>query len=421
MAGGSQRVVVTGVGLLSCLGHDYASVMARLRRGESGLRAMPEWEQYGLTSRVAGPIEGYEDKLERAGIAKRLQNASTRAALFCSLAALDAMADAGLEPGALAEGKVGCLVGSSTIDGHAVYRASELAFAGKSRRVDPYTCYRAMCSGTSAVVANLLGVHGRSYSISSACSTSTHNVGNAFELIRAGVLDAAVAGGGEDVSELIAATFQALRIALSTKYNDRPEQASRPYDAGRDGFVLSGGAGVVLLESLERARARGARIRGELLGYGANSDGHELVLPELDGRHGAECVRMTLDDAGLEPAAVDYVNTHGTSTVAGDASEVAALRAVFGEAMPPFSSTKSMTGHSLGATGAHELIYSIGMLEGGFITPSINIDELDPAFEGLPVARQPIDRPLRTALTLNFGFGGTNAALVARRWDGERA
>ncbi|MFQ5350928.1 MAG: beta-ketoacyl-[acyl-carrier-protein] synthase family protein [Thermoanaerobaculia bacterium] len=410
-----HRVAITGLGIVSCLGHDYATVMARLRRGESGIRAMPEWAELKLTSLVAGPIEGLDDRLATAEIPKRMRGASTRAAVFCSLAALDAVADAGLSTEELDRRRIACLVGNSSPDGAAIHQASELIRGGRTRRVNPYTCYRSMGSGTSAIVANLLGVHGPSYSISSACSTSTHNIGNAFEMVRAGVVDGAVAGGGDDVSELIAGTFQALRVALSTRHNDTPQTASRPYDADRDGFVLSGGAGVVVLESWEIAEARGAHIHAELAGYAANSDGHGLVLPEPEGRYGAECVRQALADAGVELSELGYVNTHGTSTVAGDASEVKALGAVFGDAVPPFSSTKSMTGHALGAAGAHELIYTVGMLEGGFLAPSINIENRDPEFAGLPIVTETVERQVETALSLNFGFGGTNAVLVARR------
>ncbi len=376
---------------------------------------MPEWAEFNLTSLVAGPIEGLEEKQAAAEIPKRIRGAATTAATYCSLAALDAVADAGLGAEELDRRRIACLVGNSSPDGHAIHQASELISAGKTRRVNPYTCYRSMASGTSAIVANLLGVHGPSYSISSACSTSTHNIGNAFELVRAGVVDGAVAGGGDDVSELVAGTFQALRVALSTKHNDTPETASRPYDADRDGFVLSGGAGVVVLESWEAATARGAHIHAELAGYAATSDGHGLVLPEPEGRYGAECVRQALAEAGVGLGELDYINTHGTSTVAGDASEVKALRAVFGDRVPPFSSTKSMTGHALGAAGAHELIYTVGMLEGGFLAPSINIENRDPEFEGLPIVTETVERRIDTALTLNFGFGGTNAALVVRR------
>ena len=415
MTGAPHRVAITGVGIVSCLGHDYAGVMARLRRGDSGLRAMPEWREYNLTSLVAGPIDDVDDKLAAADIPKRIRGAATRAAAYCALAALDAVGDAGLDAAEIDRRRIACLVGNSSPDGHLIHEAAGQILEGRARRVNPYTCYRSMGSGTSAIVANLLGVHGPSYSIASACSTSTHNIGNAFELVRAGVVDGAVAGGGDDADELVAGTFQALRVALSTKHNDTPRTASRPYDADRDGFVLSGGAGVVMLESWEAARARGAHIHAELAGYAATSDGHGLVLPEPEGRYGAECVRLALADAGVAQAELDYINTHGTSTVAGDASEVKALRAVFGEAMPPFSSTKSMTGHALGAAGAHELIYTCGMLEGGFLAPSINIENRDPEFAGLPIVTETAERQIDTALTLNFGFGGTNAALVVRR------
>ena len=417
MPGAPHRVAITGLGIVSCLGHEVDTVLARLRRGESGLRAMPEWAELNLTSLVAGPIEGIDEKLAEAEIPKRIRGASTEAATYCSLAALDAVADAGLGAEDLDRRRIACVVGNSSPDGRYMHQASENIFAGKTRRVNPYTCYRSMGSGTSAIVANLLGVHGPSYSISSACSTSTHNVGNAFELVRAGVVDGAVAGGGDDVSELIAGTFQALRVALSTRHNDTPQTASRPYDADRDGFVLSGGAGVVVLESWEAATARGAHIHAELAGYAANSDGHGLVLPEPEGKYGAACIREALADAGVEPADLGYVNTHGTSTVAGDASEIRAMRAVFGEEMPPFSSTKSMTGHTLGAAGAHELIFTVGMLAGRFLAPSINIENRDPEFAGLPIVTEAVERQVDTALTLNFGFGGTNAALVVRRTE----
>jgi len=411
---GSNRVVVTGLGVVSCLGLDYPAVVDSLRAGRSGLRAMPEWENFGLKSLVAGTLEGVEAKAESSDISKKLRNGMTDAALYCSVAALDAAADAGLDERDLGTRNIGCLVGSSTISGHAVHEASALTFAGKARRVSPYTCYRSMCSGTSASVASLIGVHGRSYSISSACATSTHNIGHAYELIGAGLMDGAFAGGGEDINELISSTFQALRIALSTKYNDTPRQASRPYDADRDGFVLSGGGGIVFLENREQALARGAQIRAEIVGFGANSDGFGLVLPDPEGHYAAACIESALTDAGLGAEAVDYVNTHGTATLAGDAAEVAGMRKVFGSDMPPFSSTKSMAGHALGATGAHEVIYSVAMLEGGFMAPSINIETLDPEFGGLPIVTSTTEKRLETVLTTNFGFGGTNAALLLR-------
>ncbi len=272
-----------------------------------------------------------------------------------------------------------------------------------------------MASCTSAAVASLLKIHGPSYSISSACATSAHNIGHAFQLVRSGVLDVAIAGGGEDIHELITISFQHLRLALSSRYNDRPAQASRPYDAGRDGFVVSGGGGIVVLENLERARARGARVLAEIVGYAATSDGYDMVLPEPGGAHAAECMRLALADGGVAADEVDYVNTHGTSTGPGDVIEVKAMREVFGTALPRFSSTKSMTGHGLGAAGALELIFCIGMMERGFLAPSINIETLDPALGDAPVVTETVHERPTTVLTNNFGFGGTNATIVLRR------
>ena len=276
-----------------------------------------------------------------------------------------------------------------------------------------------MASSSSAAVANLLKVHGRSYSISSACSTSSHCIGTAYELIRSGIIDRAIAGGGEEVHPLIAAGFQALRFALSTRYNERPQQASRPYDAGRDGFVIGGGSGVLVLEALGTALGRGARVRAEMIGFGANSDGHDFVMPEPNGKHAALCVRAAIEDAGMCPEDVHAVNTHGTGTPIGDVAEVRALREVFGSKLPPFSSTKSMTGHPLGAAGALEAIFCVAMLEHNFIAPSINIETLDPEFEGLPIVRTLNTTRLETILSNSFGFGGTNASLLFKAFRKE--
>lgn len=413
-----RRVAVTGVGLVSCLGHDLDTVALALARGESGVRAVPEWREHGLKSWIAGTLDGIEEKRRAAKLPKKLAPGMAASAVYCSLAALDAVADSGLEPGEVQDLATGCLVGSGIGDTRSVHHAGNLFDAGKLRRIDPYTVLRGMSSSASAAVVNLLGIRGRSYSISSACATSAHNIGHAAELIAHGQLDRAVAGGGEEVDQLTAAGFQALRMALSTRHVDTPERASRPYDAGRDGFVVSGGAGIVVLEEMESARRRGARIRAEIAGHGATSDGFDLVLPEPEGRQAAACMEAALAAAGAEPGAVGYVNTHGTGTVHGDVAEVEALRRVFGGRLPPFSSTKSMTGHALGAAGALELIFSIAMLEGGFLAPSINVDELDPAFAGLPLVTEPTERRIETILSNNFGFGGTNCSLVIRRAEG---
>jgi 3-oxoacyl-[acyl-carrier-protein] synthase-1 len=414
-----RRVVVTGVGLVSCLGHDYETVLAALREGRSGIRSVPaEWFGRGLKSLVSGTIENLDDKLADAAVSKKLRPGMSDAALYCALAAQDAVGSAGWNEEQLADSGTVCIVGSGVGSVDAVQRAAALYYTDRIRRVDPYTVLRCMSSSASAAVSNLLKIRGRSYSLSSACATSAHNIGHAVELIRAGIAERAVAGGGEDVSELITAAFQGLRLALSTRYNDAPTRASRPYDADRDGFVISGGAGIVTLEELEQARHRGARIFGEIIGYAANSDGFDLVLPEPEGRQAAACMQAALDDAGIGSDQVDYVNTHGTSTIQGDVAEVRALQQVFGDRVPAFSSTKSMTGHGIGAAGALELIFCLGMMAKGFIAPSINIETPDPAVEGLPVVTSTQERDLTTVLSNNFGFGGTNATLVLRRLDG---
>jgi 3-oxoacyl-[acyl-carrier-protein] synthase-1 len=410
-----RRVAVTGLGIVSCLGHSYVDVIQRLRSGESGVRGVPEWSQFGIRSLVAGTLEGVDAKRRAAPLGKELLLGMSDAALYCSLSALDAVEDAGLTEKELQSIPVGCIVGSGTGSVISVYNAAKLAYSGQARRIDPFAILRCMSSSPSAAVANLLKVHGPSYSISAACATSAHDVGHAFSLIRSGVLDAAVAGGGEEVNELIAACFQGQRMTLSTGYNDTPEAASRPFDVSRDGFVLSGGGGIVVLEEMGHAQARGAKVRAEIIGYGATSDGYHMVAPRPDGMQAAACMRMAIDDAGIRPEEIDYINAHGTSTVAGDNAEVRAMHLVFGDRVPSFSSTKSMTGHAIGAAGVHELIYCIGMIEQGFLAPSINVDKLEPAFEGLALITESVNRSPTTVLTNNFGFGGTNASLVLRR------
>ena len=411
-------IAVTGVGLVSCLGHDYQEALDRLKRGESGVRGVPEWGDFGIKSQVAGLIDDVSEKQAALGVPKKLALGMADSAIYCGLAALDAARDSGLSKEEVASPRTACIVGSGIGSARSLYKACKLAFDGKTRRVDPFTVLRCMASSTSAGVANLLGTRGPSYSISSACATSAHNISHACQLIRAGIVDRAAAGGGEDCNELVTASFAGLRVALSTRYNETPTRASRPFDAGRDGFVISGGGGVVMLENLEQARARGARIRAEIVGFAANSDGYDLVLPEPEGIQTAECMRLAIADAGLQPEEIDYVNVHGTATVAGDLAEAQALRQVFGERLPNLSSTKSMTGHGIGAAGVLELIFCVGMLEQGFMAPSINIEQLDPAFEDLPIVTEMSDRAPRTILTNNFGFGGTNASIVLRRAGG---
>jgi 3-oxoacyl-[acyl-carrier-protein] synthase-1 len=377
---------------------------------------MPEWESLGIKSRVAGPIVDLGAKLETTPLPKKLLPLMSEAAKYCCLASVDAVKDSGISEPDVQSARTACIVGTGIGSVESVHAGAHQVYSGQIGRMSPFTVLKGMASSSSAMVANLLKVHGRSYSISSACSTSSHTIGTAYELIRSGIIDRAIAGGGEEVHPLITSAFQALRFALSTKYNDRPEQASRPYDVGRDGFVIGGGAGIVVLEALDLALARGAHPRAEIIGFGATSDGHDMVMPEPNGTHAAECMRSAIQDAGFQPTDVDAVNTHGTSTSIGDIAEVHAMKDVFDGRLPPFSSTKSMTGHPLGAAGALEAIFCVGMLEHRFIAPSINIDALDPEFAGLPIVRSPNATAVQTILSNSFGFGGTNASLLLKAY-----
>jgi len=374
-----------------------------------------------MKCQVAGTIVGAKEKVSGAKIPAHLLPGMSDGALYSVLAAKEAVQDAALTQGELEDRRTACMIGTSAGSVDSVHRAGEMYYAGQLRRIDPYLAFRCMANTAAAAVANLFHVHGRSYALSSACATGAHNIGHAFELIRAGVIDRAIAGGAEDVSALITVSFQALRLALSTKFNDMPQKACRPYDAARDGVVLSGGAGIVILEAAECAHRRGSRAHAEIIGFGATSDGYDLALPEPEGRQAAACMQMALDDAGLCPSDISYVNMHGTGTVLGDRAEVNAIRETFGANVPPFSSTKSITGHSVAAAGSHELIFCVGMLEGKFLAPSINIDEVDADFMDLPIVRETTPHASQYILSNNFGFGGTNATLIVKRWDGWEA
>jgi 3-oxoacyl-[acyl-carrier-protein] synthase I len=409
-----RRVAITGVGLVSCLGHDYAGVVRALQNGTSGLRAMPEWEALGLKSRVAGAITDFGAKLEQCPIPKNIGLAMSDASKYCCVASLDAVKDSGLSDVDMQSERTACIVGTGIGSVESIYTGGRQVHSGDISKLSPFVVLKSMASSASAAVANLLKIHGRSYSISSACATSSHAIGTAYELIRWGLIERAVAGGGEEVHPLVTAGFQALRFALASKFNDRPERASRPYDRDRDGFVVGGGAGVVVLEALEQAVRRGARVRAEIIGFGTSSDGFDMVMPEPTGTYAAKCMADAVRQSGIDPAQIDAVNTHGTATVKGDVAEIKAMKEVFDGKLPPFSSTKSMTGHPLGAAGALETIFCIGMLEHNFIAPSINVDRLDPEFEGLPVVTAPRFTKVETVLSNSFGFGGTNASLLLK-------
>ena len=403
-----RRVVITGTGIVSCIGNDNTTVTEALRNGRSGIRAMPQFTELGMRSQVAGvPQINLEERIDR----KQLRFMGDAAA-YAHIALADAIAASGLAPEQVSHPRTGLIMGSGGGSPANQIEAADILRAKGIRRVGPYQVTRCMSSTVSACLSTNFAIKGINYSITSACSTSAHCIGAAAQQIAWGMQDVMFAGGGEEVTWGMGLLFDAMG-AMSSAYNDTPEKASRAYDANRDGFVLSGGGGAVVLESLEHAQARGATILGEVVGFGATSDGADMVAPSGDGA--VACMRQAM--AGLD-APIDYINTHGTSTPVGDVPELRAIQTVFGDAIPPFSSTKSLTGHSLGATGVQEAIYCLLMLQQGFIAGSAHIETLEPAAEGMPLVRETMDAPIRTALSNSFGFGGTNASLVLRRWDG---
>lgn len=401
-----RRVVVTGMGIVSSIGNNKAEVLDSLRAGRSGIEFSEEYRSLGFRSQVHGPIRVKREEL----IERKLLRFMGDAAAFTYIAMAQAVADSGLPESMVSHERTGLIVGSGGGSPQNQVEAVDLLRSKGVKRVGPYMVPRCMSSTTSACLATPFHIKGMNYSISSACSTSAHCIGNAYEQIQWGKQDIVFAGGGEEVHPYLSVLFDAMG-ALSSKYNDTPTKASRAYDADRDGFVVSGGGGVVVLEELEHARARGAKIYAELVGYGATSDGYDMVQPSGEGA--VRCMRMAL--AGVDTP-VDYINTHGTSTPVGDPKELEAVRAVFADKVPLISSTKSLTGHAQGAAGVTEAIYSLLMLEHDFACVSANIEKLDPAAEGMPIVRERVDNAgLNTVMSNSFGFGGTNACLVFRR------
>ncbi|MEO8161657.1 MAG: beta-ketoacyl-ACP synthase I [Arenimonas sp.] len=401
-----KRVVITGLGLVSCLGNDRASVTTSLRELRSGIKFIPEYRELGFRSQVGGmPDIDLDARIDRKQ--RRFQG---DAAAFAHVAMQDAIADAGLSAESIADPRIGLIAGSGGGSCANQVEAADLLRTKGVRRVGPYMVTRTMCSTVSANLATAFHIRGLNYSLSSACATSAHCIGAAMEQIQLGKQDIVFAGGGEELHWTQTMLFDAMG-ALSSKYNDTPERASRAYDADRDGFVIAGGGGMVVVESLEHAQARGANILAEIVGYGATSDGADMVAPSGEGA--ARCMRQALATVDTP---IDYLNTHGTSTPVGDGAELGAMREVFGDKIPPFSSTKSLSGHSLGAAGVHEAIYCLLMMQAGFIAGSANIDNLDPAAAGMPVVRATREAQLSTVMSNSFGFGGTNATLVLRRF-----
>ncbi len=402
-----KRAVITGLGIVSSIGNNQQEVLASLREGRSGITFSQELKDSGMRSHVWGNV-----KLDTTGlIDRKVVRFMSDASIYAFLSMEQAIADAGLSPEAYQNNpRVGLIAGSGGGSPRfQVFGADAMRGPRGLKAVGPYVVTKAMASGVSACLATPFKIHGVNYSISSACATSAHCIGNAVEQIQLGKQDIVFAGGGEELCWEMACEFDAMG-ALSTKYNDTPEKASRTYDAHRDGFVIAGGGGMVVVEELEHALARGAHIYAEIVGYGATSDGVDMVAPSGEGA--VRCMKMAMH--GVDTP-IDYLNSHGTSTPVGDVKELAAIREVFGDKSPAISATKAMTGHSLGAAGVQEAIYSLLMLEHGFIAPSINIEELDEQAAGLNIVTETTDRELTTVMSNSFGFGGTNATLVMRK------
>ncbi|EPM2804705.1 beta-ketoacyl-ACP synthase I [Escherichia coli] len=402
-----KRAVITGLGIVSSIGNNQQEVLASLREGRSGITFSQELKDSGMRSHVWGNV-----KLDTTGlIDRKVVRFMSDASIYAFLSMEQAIADAGLSPEAYQNNpRVGLIAGSGGGSPRfQVFGADAMRGPRGLKAVGPYVVTKAMASGVSACLATPFKIHGVNYSISSACATSAHCIGNAVEQIQLGKQDIVFAGGGEELCWEMACEFDAMG-ALSTKYNDTPEKASRTYDAHRDGFVIAGGGGMVVVEGLEHALARGAHIYAEIVGYGATSDGADMVAPSGEGA--VRCMKMAMH--GVDTP-IDYLNSHGTSTPVGDVKELAAIREVFGDKSPAISATKAMTGHSLGAAGVQEAIYSLLMLEHGFIAPSINIEELDEQAAGLNIVTETTDRELTTVMSNSFGFGGTNATLVMRK------
>lgn len=401
-----RRVVITGLGIVSSLGNDAATVASHLREGKSGIKFQPAYAERGFRTNVEGAIDVDLDQIDR-----KHRRFMGDAAAYAYLSMQQAIADSGLTPEQLSNPRTGLIAGSGGASNQNLIEANAIMAEKGVKRIGPYMVPRTMGSTVSACLATPFEIKGVNYSISSACATSAHCIGNAYELIQLGKQDVVFAGGGEELHWSQTMLFDAMG-ALSSKYNETPETASRAYSADRDGFVISGGGGMVVVEALDHALARGAKIYGEIVGYGATSDGYDMVAPSGEGA--IRCMQMAMSTVD---GSIDYINTHGTSTPVGDTKEAGGIKVVFGDAIPRISSTKSMSGHSLGAAGVHEMIYCLLMMQGDFIAPSINITELDESVADMPIVRERQDNAGLQRITSNsFGFGGTNATLVVQRY-----
>lgn len=403
-----RRVVVTGMGIVSSIGNNVQEVLSSLYEARSGIVKADDYERLGFRCRVHGAPTFDLDTVDR-----RVRRFMGDGAAWNYVAMQQAIADSGLEESDVKNDRTGIIMGSGGPSTRTIVGAADTTREKGPKRVGPFAVPASMSSTNSATLATPFGIRGVNYSISSACATSAHCIGNAAELIQWGKQDVMFAGGGEELDWTLSVLFDAMG-AMSSKFNDTPAKASRAYDKNRDGFVIAGGAGTVVLEELEHAKARGAKIYGELVGYGATSDGYDMVQPSGEGA--VRCMRQAMATVSER---IDYINPHATSTPIGDKKEVEAIRQVFGSDLPPISGTKSLTGHSLGATGVQEAIYCLLMMKNGFICESANIEEIDPEFADIPIVRQRIDNAkIDVAMSNSFGFGGTNATLIFQRYNG---
>lgn len=404
-----RRVVITGLGVISSIGNNKEEVTESLKAGKSGIEVVPEFVEMGMRSHIAGTIKLNPAEL----IDRKVYRFMGDAAAYAYLSMKEAIEDAGLTEEQVSNERTGLVIGAGTGSAHSQLVACDAVRGPRGvKAVGPYAVTKTMASSVSACLATPYKIKGVNYSISSACATSAHCIGHAMELIQLGKQDVVFAGGAEELSWECATEFDAMG-AVSTKYNDTPTKASRAYDANRDGFVIAGGGAVVVVEELEHALKRGAKIYAELVGYGATSDGYDMVAPSGEGAE--RCMKQAMATVNGE---IEYINVHGTSTPVGDVKELGAIKNVFGDKKPAISSTKSMTGHSLGAAGAQEAIYSLLMLEHGFIAPSINIETLDEQAQGMNIVTERQDKALTTVMSNSFGFGGTNACLVFQKYQG---
>ncbi len=406
-----KRVVISGMGIVSSIGNNTQEVLASLREARPGISFAESYAELGFRCQVHGaPLPDPAEELDR-----RTTRFMGRGAAWNYIAMQQAIQDSGLEPGDVSNPRTGIIMGSGGPSTRAIVEAADITRDRGPRRIGPFAVTKAMSSTNSATLATPFEIKGVNYSISSACATSNHCIGNAMEVIQLGKQDVIFAGGGEELDWTLSSLFDAMG-AMSSHYNDTPATASRAYDVSRDGFVIGGGAGVLVMEDLEHAKARGARIYGEIVGYGATSDGYDMVQPSGEGAE--RCMKLAMETVD---GPIDYINPHATSTPIGDLREIESIRNVFGfgDKCPPISATKSLTGHSLGATGVQEAIYSLLMMNNGFVCESANIAEIDPDFENMPIVRKRMDdMDIRTVMSNSFGFGGTNATLVFQRHEG---